>query len=337
MPSKGSPTLGKRNFYKPANASGRPERHFLSFLLPYVQIARPDHWIKNVFVLPGIVVAFSLDHSRFGSWSPVRVAWGFLAVSLITSSNYIINELLDAPFDRKHPSKQSRPVASGLIDVKLAYIEWIALMVAGIAASLQVSVFFTLTMIALWIMGCIYNIPPIRSKDLPYLDVLSESVNNPLRLLAGWFMILTQEIAPLSLLISYWMIGCYFMAIKRYAEYRDLNDASLSAMYRKSFAFYDEQKLLVSIMFYGSNAMLLFGAFLMRYRLELILAFPAVALVMAVYLSLAFKPNSAAQRPEGLYREPALMTSVVCCAFLMIILMFWDLPWVYNAFPRLIQ
>ena len=56
--------------------------------------------------------------------------------------------------------------------------------------------------------------------------------------------------------------------------------------------------------------MLFFGAFIMRYRLELILSFPLVSLVMAVYLSLAYKDDSAVQRPEGLYAEPALMTSV---------------------------
>jgi hypothetical protein len=60
--------------------------------------------------------------------------------------------------------------------------------------------------------------------------------------------------------------------------------------------------------------MLFFGAFCMRYRLELILAFPAIALVMALYLSVAMKDNSAAQNPEKLYREPALMASVVGAA-----------------------
>ena len=43
---------------------------------------------------------------------------------------------------------------------------------------------FTLTVLALWVMGCVYNIPPVRSKDLPYLDVLSEAINNPIRMLA---------------------------------------------------------------------------------------------------------------------------------------------------------
>jgi hypothetical protein len=47
--------------------------------------------------------------------------------------------------------------------------------------SLTISRPFAVTMFALWIMGCVYNLPPVRSKDAPYLDVLSESVNNPLR------------------------------------------------------------------------------------------------------------------------------------------------------------
>ncbi len=56
-------------------------------------------------------------------------------------------------------------------------------------------------------------------------------------------------------------------------------------------------------MFYGSAAMLFLGAFVMRYRLELILAFPLVALVMAMYLDLSFKKDSAVQRPEGSTRS----------------------------------
>jgi len=72
--------------------------------------------------------------------------------------------------------------------------------------------------------------------------------------------------------------------------------------------------------------MLFFGAFCMRYRLELILAFPLVALVMAMYLRVALKPNSAAQQPEHLYRERGLMAAVVATTVLMIVLLRVDLP-----------
>jgi decaprenyl-phosphate phosphoribosyltransferase len=79
-------------------------------------------------------------------------------------------------------------------------------------------------------------------------------------------------------------------------------------------------------MFYGSAAMLFLGTFVMRYRLELILSFPLIALVMAVYLYLGLKPDSTVQRPEGLYREPTLMAAVVACSVAICILMVVDIP-----------
>src|SRR6185503_10946662 len=97
---------------------------------------------------------------------------------------------------------------------------------------------FALSLLALWIMAIVYNVPPIRAKDQPYVDVLSEAINNPLRMLAGWFIVTSATVAPASLLLSYWMIGCYFMALKRYAELVDMGDRSVAGAYRKSFAYY---------------------------------------------------------------------------------------------------
>jgi hypothetical protein len=121
------------------------------------------------------------------------------------------------------------------------------------------------------------------------------------------------------------MVGCYFMAIKRFAEYREIGDPLAAATYRKSFAYYSSERLLVSIVFYASTAMLFLGAFIMRYRLELILSFPLIAVVMAMYLSLAFKPDSAVINPEKLYREPRLMVAVVACCVSMLVLLFVDI------------
>ena len=294
----------------------------------HIAICRIDHWFKNVFVLPGIVVAVGMTGAGLDASLFQRILLGIISVCLVASSNYVINEVLDAPSDRAHPVKHTRPVPSGQVSIPVAYVQWLALMVVGVGIGRLVSLPFAITVGVLWVMGCLYNIPPVRSKDLPYLDVLSESVNNPLRMLAGWFIVVpgASTAAPGSLLLSYWMIGCYFMAMKRYAEFRDIGDQARAAAYRKSFGFYTEHRLLISIMFYGSAAMLFLGAFVMRYRLELILAFPLVALVMAIYLALAFKPNSAVQRPEGLYREPVLMAAVVGCAVLTAVLLFVDIP-----------
>ena len=298
----------------------------------HVQIARIDHWFKNVFVLPGIIAAIGSDptHVPAGLW--INVLVGLFATCLVASSNYVINEVLDAPSDRFHPIKHTRPVPSGRVSVPLAYVQWLALMLIGVGLGLTVSMPFAITLLVLWVMGCIYNIPPMRSKDLPYIDVLSESINNPLRMLAGWFIASTASIAPASLLLSYWMVGCFFMATKRYAEYREIGDPARAAAYRKSLGFYTLERLLVSIMFYASAAMLFLGAFIMRYRLELILAFPLVALVMAIYLSLSFKKHSAAQNPEGLYREPVLMAAVIACTVVMGILMLVNIPMMQTMF-----
>src|SRR5688572_2667231 len=309
-----------------ASVSPRPT------LRGHASIARVDHWFKNVFVLPGIVIALGTDPYVDRAGLGWRIIIGLLSICLIASSNYTLNELIDAPFDRHHPTKHRRPVPSGEVSVPLGYVQWLVLMIAGVALAWTISLSFTVSVLALWVMGCVYNIPPVRSKDLPYVDVLSEAVNNPIRMLAGWFIVTDVTVAPASLLLSYWMIGCYFMALKRFAEFRNINDPVRAASYRKSFRYFTSDRLLVSVVFYGSAAMLFFGAFCMRYRLELILAFPAIALVMALYLQVALKDNSAAQNPERLYREPALMASVVGAAAVIVLLLSVDLPIMQQIF-----
>ena len=88
----------------------------------HIQIARVDHWFKNVFMLPGAALAFVLS----GGVAPAPVAWlllGIVSTCLITSANYTINEWLDAPFDRHHPVKRHRPSAAGRISGRLVWLQ----------------------------------------------------------------------------------------------------------------------------------------------------------------------------------------------------------------------
>ena len=189
-------------------------------VMPYIRIMRVDHWFKNVFVLPGIVVALTSQGNTEWSGLFQNFVIGMAAVCLIASSNYVINEVLDAPFDLHHPIKKNRPVPSGLVNIKIAYVQWIALMVIGLGLGALVRVPLVLSLAGLWIAGCAYNSPPVRTKDVPNLDVLTESINNPLRMLVGWYIVPNSPTPPVSLLISYWMIGCFFMGLKRFAEDR---------------------------------------------------------------------------------------------------------------------
>jgi hypothetical protein len=79
--------------------------------------------------------------------------------------------------------------------------------------------------------------------------------------------------------------------------------------------------------------MLFFGAFVMRYRLELILSFPLIAFIMAMYLNLAFKEDGAVQAPEKLWKEAPLMLASCLCLIVMVVLMNVSLP----AFTEIFQ
>jgi decaprenyl-phosphate phosphoribosyltransferase len=308
------------------------EVSFAERLRAHIAIARLDHSIKNLFVLPGVIVPLSVD-AALRSWrlAPVLI-WAFVSITLVACSNYVINEVLDAPFDRLHPTKKNRPAARGLVSIPVAYVQWIAMMLAGVAIGWHISKPFAITAFVLWLMGCVYNIRPLRTKDVPYLDVLTESVNNPLRMLLGWYAVAAYLVPPLSLLMCYWMIGCYFMALKRFSELRDIGDRGVAGSYRASFKRYTPDSLLVSVVFYASTAMLFFGAFIIRYRIELLLGFPLVALVMAIYFKLSFKKGSAVQNPEKLYREPSLMLWFTATVVVMVSLLFVRLPWLENIF-----
>lgn len=309
-----------------------PPGGVLAVITPYLSIARPDHWFKNVFMALGVLLAvFHYPHilNQIAWW---QVALALVATCLLASCNYVINEILDAPTDRSHPVKRNRPIPSGRVRLPLAYLEWIVLGAVGLFLSWMVNMPFLYAGAFLLVMGVIYNVPPIRSKELAYVDVLSESINNPIRLLLGWFAVVPTEFPPVSLLIAYWMIGAFFMAAKRFAEYRAINHAATAGAYRSSFKHYDERRLIISMFFYVTCFALFLGIFTIRYRLELILLFPLVAGFICYYLNVAYKQDSAAQNPERLYREKGLMAYLVLCMVSFIVLMSIRLPMLYDWF-----
>lgn len=302
-------------------------------LMNHLGLFRLDHSVKQIFVVPGIVIAASLTGTSFSAGLTLRIALGMASVVAVASSNYVLNELLDAPFDRLHPTKCLRPAAIGSISIPLAYLQWLVCGIAGFLLAYPVSKGLFLSVLSLWIMGCFYNIPPVRMKDIPYLDVLSESINNPIRLCVGWYIVTATVVPPVSLLVAYWMLGAYFMALKRFSEYRQIG-CEPAVRYRRSFEFYSEEALLTSVLFYAATSMLFFGAFVMRYRMEMVLAFPLIALLMAVYFNLAFVKDSPVQNPEKLYKEPRLMVLLAACSFVLCVMSFVNLPWLAQVFPK---
>jgi 4-hydroxybenzoate polyprenyltransferase len=252
---------------------------------------------------------------------------GFLSTCAIASANYVINEYLDAEFDKFHPTKKYRSVVENDVKGTVVAILWIILTIVGFVFGYCVNIPFMVTVIFLWLMGVFYNVEPFRTKDIPFLDVLSESINNAIRLLLGWFIISNNTIAPCSILFGYWMSGAFLMATKRYAEYRMINDPELAGRYRKSFKKYTEKSLLLSAFFYAMCSVFFIGIFLIKYKIELLLFMPFFMGLFCYYFYISFKDDSAVQKPEKLYHEKGLMIYLIILCVLFALLMFTDMPW----------
>lgn len=298
----------------------------------YIKIMRIDHWIKQMFILPGCFFAYFFMKESFvvDIHLVIRLITGFLGTCFIASANYVINEWLDAKFDRFHPTKKNRSVVTNDMSVKVVIAMYIVLTLCGFVLGYFTSFPFLCMVIWLWVMGILYNVQPMRTKDIPILDVLSESVNNAIRLLMGWFLISSDTIPPCSIVLGYWMGGAFLMAMKRYAEYRMINNPEVAGKYRKSFKFYSEKSLLLSSFFYAMTSVFFTGVFLIKYRIELVLLIPALIGLFCLYFWISFKEDSAVQKPEKLYREKGLMLYVFLFIVLFIVLMTVNIPQLDN-------
>lgn len=297
----------------------------------YIRVARLDHWVKQLFILPGAVLAWVLVRQETGPLGSLifPLVLGLLATSLVASANYLLNEWLDASYDKHHPLKSKRPFVQRKPKVGVLLVMYACLAGAGLCISYWINPSVLWAQLVLLISGWTYNIKPIRTKDIPFVDVLTESLNNPIRFLIGWFIVVDSIIPPSSVLIAYWSGGAFLMGIKRYAEYRTVKDMegeeALSA-YRKVFTIYTSERLLVSSFFYALLSAFMMAVFLTKYRIEYLLLFPVLSALFASYLRVALKPASRAQAPEKLVREKALWAIVLLLIVLFTICSFVDIP-----------
>lgn len=116
------------------------------------------------------------------------------------------------------------------------------------------------------------------------------------------------------------------MATKRFAEYRMIGDPVLAGKYRKSFQHYTEQMLLNTAFFYAMSSSFLMGIFLIKYKVEFILFVPFVFLLFCYYFHIAFKEDSAAQKPEKLFKEKRLMLYIIFLGIWFLVLLIVDIP-----------
>jgi len=301
----------------------------------YIKIARFDHWIKQLFILPGFWLAIRMVGTTETAYHTALVLFlGLLCTSGAASANYCINEWLDSKSDKFHPVKKDRPFVVEKLNPFIVLAEYLFFSVLSLFVAYNASIKVVILIAVLLVLGIIYNVRPIRTKDLPYIDVLSESLNNVIRLVIGWFCVTNVYLPPVSIVCGYWMGGAFLMAAKRFAEYRMIGDPTRARLYRKSFGIYNEISLLLSTVFYGFLAVFFCGVFLIKYRVELLIFIPFLCGLFCYYLGICFKLDSAAQKPEKLFREKGLMIYVWFLIALFVVLHYVSIP-VFEIFLQL--
>lgn len=279
-------------------------------MLEYLKIARPDHWLKNVFIVFGHVVALALGAAHWNGWGTAGIAlFSLVPACLVASANYVLNEILDAPFDRLHPTKKLRGIPAGKVKVPLLWGFMGLLAVAGFAvAAIWFNGGYLLALGMLLGSGVVYNIPPIRLKDRAFQDVIAESFNNPIRLWLGWFALVPWPGAwpPWTIVLAWWAFGALLMTGKRYAEFRFIGDREVSGSYRRSFRSYTENSLIIAMITYAN--LFCFGAGLaMATEAPLrnqVVVFPVILLAIVAYFRHAMSEIGARLEPEQLLRNP---------------------------------
>jgi 4-hydroxybenzoate polyprenyltransferase len=297
-------------------------------LRDYISLARFDHFTKHIFIVPGIVLAHLLRGSP-PHFPIFDITLGLITAVSIASANYVINEYLDREFDKYHPAKSRRRAVECNLRASIVLLEWCTFILVGLCCAWFASVTLFLTACIFAIQGVVYNVKPLRTKDKPYLDVISESINNPLRLTIGWVIVDPTTLPPSSVILAYWFGGAFLMAAKRYSEFREIvssHGKELLVRYRASFSGYSEVSLNISCFVYGLLSTFFLAIFLIKYRIEYLLMVPAVIALFGYYLALSSKPASSAQNPEKLLREPKLISLVLVVTALFLIATYVDMP-----------
>lgn len=275
---------------------------------PYWQAMRLERWPRSLAILVGTGAFFFLHWPSPDNPSLFEILLkAFLAFALtwgISTANYIINEIVDAPYDIHHPTKRLRPYVRGEVQ-PLIFLSWqIFLTVSSLmGAYFLFSPAFFFSLLILLFAGFIYNIKPIRTKDIPFLDSISESANNPIRFLIGWFAFAPANLwPPISLLLAWWAFGNFLMVAKRLSEFRFLKDKA--GMYRASLKKYSRTKLLVGMIFSILAFYACFIYFALQYRL---VSFTIPGLFLIFFVAVIFKKTlrekEVMEEPERLIQD----------------------------------
>lgn len=165
------------------------------FWISLFKLMRPKQWIKNFFVFGALIFSYSfLDLNK-----DIYAVIAFLLFCLVSSTVYIMNDILDIEKDRIHPKKRFRPIASGAISIKKAEVALFILLAFSMISAFLVSKSLFFILVIYFINNIFYS---FKVKNIVILDVISIAFGFILRVIAGGVAI--------GVSLSGWILLCTF-------------------------------------------------------------------------------------------------------------------------------
>lgn len=181
------------------------KKHFLLIL----KSLRVNQWIKNLVVFTAIVFTGNL----FIADLFLKSVFAFFIFSLLSSVSYVLNDIIDFPYDRKHPIKKFRPIASGQISIQEGTFIVFILAVVSLIVSLFFSINFFLLALGFVLLHLFYS---LYLKRLPVIDIFAISISFMMRTYAG--EVATGFHIPIWLLLTIFFGSLFIATVKRHAE-----------------------------------------------------------------------------------------------------------------------
>ena len=192
-----------------------------------LRLMRPYQWVKNAFVFTGLL----FGHAWHDPNLVAQVVIAFIAFCMVSSTIYIINDIVDLEQDRHHPKKSQRPLASGQVSITAAIILALVLGALGFGLAYGASKIVAIILVAYTLMNVAYS---LRLKHVVILDIFIIATGFMLRILAGT---LGVGIPPSQWLLLCGMMVTLFLGFtKRRAEIMAL--AEDKTAHRKVLAHY---------------------------------------------------------------------------------------------------
>jgi 4-hydroxybenzoate polyprenyltransferase len=188
-------------------------------LYALTQLLRAHQWYKNLLIFLPLVFVQAL----FLPEAFVRVLAGFIALCMISSANYILNDIRDREADATHQEKRKRPLVTGEVNVQVAIVIASLLAITAFLIGMLLHPLFSLFVVLLFVLTQLYT---FWLKYIPFLDILIIAVNFVLRAVSGAFIIyegIIVRISPWLVLVPFFL-AIFLVAAKRRAHYLFLGE-----------------------------------------------------------------------------------------------------------------